>query len=362
VFAVPKGASAPASVKAVPGPGAFPIEYTRNQEVADRYAELEGSPEEPWPPVGTELVGYLSNVVSEPNAAEGEGSWEWTIDADFGMPKPADGGSYGGPFVTAVGTGWREVSETKPADRPLDCSEAEAPPFPGAPPIPTTTCEVDEQATLAVSDLKISPPPVPISAYPGAAASLPFSFDYASSLSPPPAFALSGSTTLGKATVSFAGSNSFEPGPLDPSTHRAAPATRTATVSIPAEAKPGTYDVTVTATHAAGGAVTQVAKLVVKKLLLKLGKAKLNKADGTATLPVTVPSAGKLTVFGRGVTVNKRELKAAKTVKVTIRAKSTAKAELLAGGRVKLKVEVRFKPRSGAALSKTRSIALQKSS
>jgi hypothetical protein len=337
--------------------GAFAIDYTRNQEVADRYAEMKGIEEKPWPPVGTELVGYLSGVVSEKRAGEGEGSWEWTIDADFGLPAMADGGSYGGPFATAVGTGWREVRETLPANRPLDCSETE--PEPG-PPFPTTLCSVNEEATLNVSDLKISPPAT-VSAYVGGKAPIPFSFDFSSSVSPPPSFALAASTTLTKATISLSDGGTFAPGPIDPTTHRAPAATRTATVAVPTKAKPGTYDVTLTATTAAGGSVTQVAKLTVKKPTLKLGKAKLNHADGTATLSVTVPGAGSLTISGKGVTKRKLKAAKAKTLKVQIKATGKAKTALLETGKAKIKVKITFKPQSGSAVSKAKSITLKHS-
>jgi hypothetical protein len=352
-LAVPKGSTPPATVKAVPGPGAFAIEYTRNQEVATRFAEEEGTEETPWPPPGTEIVGYLSNLVSEKYGEEAE----WTIDADFGLPTAADGGSYGGPFAAAVGTGWREVREGLPADRPINCSEAE--PEPG-PPVPTTACAINEDATLNVSDLKI-PAPAPVTAYVGAKAPVPFAFDFSSSVSPPPGFALAATTTLAKATVAVSDGGSFAPGPIDPASHRAPPATRTATVSIPAKAKPGTYDVTLTATSGAGGAVTQVAKLVVKKPLLKLGEAKLNKAKGTATLSVKVPGAGTLTISGKGVAKVKRNIKAAKakTVKLQIRAKGKAKAALLETGKAKVSAKVSFKPSSGSAVVKTKPITLR---
>jgi hypothetical protein len=363
VFAMPNGTTAPATVKAVPGPGAFAIDYTRSQEVADRFAEEPGIEEEgggnkPWPPAGTELVGYLSNVVSEERAPAGAGTWEWTIDADFRLPAAADGGRYGGPVVTAVGTGWRRIDEPLPANRPLDCSEHE----PSGPEFPTTECHINEEATLPVSDLTIAPP-APVTAYVGANAPIAFSFNFASSVSPPPSFALAATTTLAKATISISDGGTFAAASVDPTTHRAPAATRTATVAIPRNAKPGSYDVTLTAKTAAGGTVTQVAKLQVTKPAIKIGKAKLDKAKGTATLSVKVPGAGTLSLSGKGITKVKRNVKAAKakTVKLTIKLKGKAKATLLETGKAKVKANVNFKPRAGSAVSKTKPITVKKS-
>src|SRR4029079_12036708 len=108
--------------------------------------------------------------------------------------------------------------------------------------------------------------------------------------------------------------------------------------------KPGTYDVTLTATAPQGGAVSQVAKLKVTKPKLKFGGVKLNKGKGTATFSVTVPSAGTLTASGKGLVKAKKTAKKAKALKVTIRSKGKTKAQLEELGKAKIKAKISFKP------------------
>jgi hypothetical protein len=348
-FAVPKGSTVPATVTAAPGPGATPIVYSRNQEVADRAAELpRGEGEPPWPPPGSEIVGYLSSVIEE---KEGE-TLEWTIDANVGLPAAADGGSFGGPIGAGLATGWRAVGEGLSADRPIDCAE-------GEPPAITSFCGIDEELQVGVSDLKIPAPTAVTTANLGAVASIPFSLDFASSASPPPSFALSATTTLPGAAVALPEST-FVPPSLSPGS-RAPLTPRVVNVTVPADAQPGGYDITLTATAAGGGKVSQVAKLTVSKLKLGFGKLKRNKAKGIATLQVKVPAAGTLTMTGRKVVKAKRSPKAATTVKLTIRAKGKAKKALNMTGKAKVKANLSFRPQSGSPVLRTRSITLKKS-
>jgi hypothetical protein len=346
-FAVPKGSTVPATVTAAPGPGATPIVYSRNQEVAGRVAELERAEGEPaWPPPGSEIVGYLSGVVEE---KEGE-ELEWTIDANVGLPAAADGGSFGGPIGAALATGWRAVEAGLPADRPINC-------FEGEPPFLTGFCGIDEELQAGVSDLRIIA--APTTANVGASASIPFSLDFASSASALPSFALSATTTLPGATVALP-ENTFAPPAASPGS-RVPLTPRAVNVTVPAKAQPGTYDVTITAATATGGSVSQVAKLTVSKLKIGFGKLKLNKRKGTATLQVKVPAAGTLTVSGKKIVKVKRSPKVAKTVKVKIRAKGKAKTALSKTGKAKVKAKVSFKPQSGSAVVRTKSITLKKS-
>lgn len=346
---VPKGATAPATIAATPGPGAYPIAFSRNQEVAQAFTEAPPpSEEEPWPPAGTELVGYLSGVVQETIGPE----LEWTVDAAIGLPNGSDGGSFGGPVKGAAMIGWRVVDGTHPSDRPVECFEGEIPEF-------TTVCQFPPQPLQAgVSDLKI-PATAPVTANAGATASIPFALDFASSASARPSFELGGSTSLSGATVTVAGSP-FAPGAPPAGATRYAPETRTATVAIPASAKPGTYTVTFTAKTSTGGAVSQTAQLTVVKPKIGFGKLTFNKKKGTATLQVKVFEAGTLTASGKGVAKVRKKAAKAKTLKVTIRAKGKAKKALDETGKAKVKAQFKFKPLAGAPVTKSRSIPLQK--
>jgi hypothetical protein len=103
---------------------------------------------------------------------------------------------------------------------------------------------------------------------------------------------------------------------------------------------------------------------------LKFGKVKLNKKKGTATLPVTVPGTGDLSVGGKGV-VKKRpglgkfsrfakQITEAGTYKLKIKSKGKKKSKLFATGKVKVKAVVTFKPTSGDAVHDTKKIKLKK--
>jgi hypothetical protein len=360
-IAVPAGSIAPATITAQPKGEGQPIVYVRNDEVARKIAEEEGSePSEPWPPAGTEAVGYLSAVFDE---EEGQ-SREWTVDADFGLPSGADGGSYTGPFTSYVATGWRRVDATYTADRPIDCAENEPEPSNA----PVATCELNEEANVGTNDLKIKAPSA--SAKPGEQAVLQFGLDFVSSAPGYPNFDLTASSSLPQAGLSLS-SGTFTPAPPDPETGRSALSLENVTVNVPAAAKPGVYDVTLTATVAGGGgSVSQTGKLEVKPppsappaqppAQLKLGKVKLNLAKGTATLPVGVSGPGTLIVTGRGIVKVQRKAAGPKTLKITIKSKGKAKKKLKAIGKAKVKVKLVFKPENGASVTKTKSIVLKK--
>lgn len=354
-FAVPAGATAPATITAAPkAGGAQPIVYTRNDQVgAALVAEAEGTPETPWPPAGAQVIGYISEVIAEsPTPLQ-----EWTVDAEFGLPPAADGGASAAPFPVTIADGWRAVSAAPnlPATRPLDCTEGE-----GKIPIEAliSQCYVEEGKTLGVSDLKIQAPKT-TTAFPGAQAKLTFGLDAASSVAPPPSFGLGGTTTLRGASVSIS-ERVFTPGKVGGASFRAPLATRQLRVTVPKKAKPGTYEVTLTGTAPGGGAVTATTTLKVILATVKLvGRPKLNERAGTAVLNVKVPGAGSLTVSGKGIIKAKKTAKKAKVLKLTVRAKGGVKAALLASGSARLKPKLSFKPVSGATTTKSSSLTLK---
>jgi virginiamycin B lyase len=98
-----------------------------------------------------------------------------------------------------------------------------------------------------------------------------------------------------------------------------------------------------------------------------LGKAKLNRKKGTATLPVSVPGAGTLTLTGKGVKsqrpvalrpVPARTVTAAGTVTLKIAAKGRARTKLLREGRVKLKLAITFTPEGGSPSAQSTKVKL----
>jgi hypothetical protein len=214
-----------------------------------------------------------------------------------------------------------------------------------------------EEGQAGTSDLRIGAPPT-ASIFVGGTEALPFSLNFASTAASLPSFNVTAASTLPGAVVTVS-SPSFTPPAVDPGTHRSG-GSETVTVAVPKNAQPGIYEVTVTATTPQGGAASQVAKFEVKKPKLKIGKVKLNKKNGTAKLSIGVPSAGILTVSGKGIAKVKRSAKGPKTIKVTVKAKGKAKKTLGSTGKAKVKAKIAFKPSNGAAVTKTKSITLKK--
>jgi hypothetical protein len=351
-IAVPPGWSAPATVTAQPVGGSQPIVYTRNDEVTKALTEEPVSnPDNPWPPAGTQAFGYLSAVFNEESGV----SRDWTVDIDLGLPAAADGGSSAPQFKALIATGWRRVDGSHPADRPIACFEIE----PG--PDSAAWCERDEEKEIGTSDLKIGASAVATPVFVGGRAPVSFSLDFASTAAAIPVFALAATTTVPGGVTTLVTGAGFTPGPTAGDSHRSPAASSEVMVAIPKNVKPGTYDVTLTATTPQGGAVSQVAKLQVTKPKLKLGGVKLNKGKGTATLSVTVPSAGTLTASGKGLVKTKKNAKKAKTLKLTIKAKGKTKAQLEELGKAKVKAKISFKPTSGIVVKKTKGITLKQS-
>jgi hypothetical protein len=98
-----------------------------------------------------------------------------------------------------------------------------------------------------------------------------------------------------------------------------------------------------------------------------LAKGKVNKANGTAKLPVTVPGPGVLTLQGKGVKSQRvpaaglrlsRPVPGAGTVTLKVKAKGSSLKKLKALGRLKVKVTITFTPTGGTPASATRKVKL----
>jgi hypothetical protein len=91
----------------------------------------------------------------------------------------------------------------------------------------------------------------------------------------------------------------------------------------------------------------------------KLGKPKLNKRRGTATLAVTVPEAGTLALAGKGVVAQgPTPARAAGIVRLTIEAKGKTEQKLSRSGTAKVKVKITFIPSGGDPNSESETVRL----
>jgi hypothetical protein len=96
-----------------------------------------------------------------------------------------------------------------------------------------------------------------------------------------------------------------------------------------------------------------------------LGKAKLNKNTGIATVTANVPNPGELTASGKGVKATgaaaiSKTVAAPGKVKLKIRAKGKKKAKLNDTGKVKVKPKITYTPTGGAARTVKRKVKLKK--
>ncbi len=366
--AIPRGSAAPQTLTAVPAGGGSPIVFTRNDEVAARLASssvaLENTVKaeeallaeiggfQAWPPAGLEGVGYLSNAVAEKTGEQ----LEWNVDGDFSLPVPAEGAPYPGPFSTALSYGFRRVGPGLAPDRPVQCVDFAS----GEPPSESAAfcLGTGPRGQFGTSDLKIGAS-AKATAFVGGKATIAIPLKFASSAATFPAFSLAGTSTLSKAKVTLSPA-SFAPGAPDPSTHNSPLGSTNATVTVPTNAKPGTYNVTVNATAVpGGGVVSQVLKLKVTKPTLKLGGVQLNKSNGTAKIAVKVPGAGTLTATGKGLAKAKKKAKKAQKLTLTLKATGSTKGQLQSTGSATVKVKLTFKPSSGIAAKKTKAVTLK---
>jgi hypothetical protein len=95
-----------------------------------------------------------------------------------------------------------------------------------------------------------------------------------------------------------------------------------------------------------------------------LGKPALNKKNGTAKLPVTIPGPGTLKIAD--VKKSKKRIKtktltatAAGTLKLPVKPTSSARTTLVEKGKLKIKVAVTFTPSGGSAATVKRKLTLK---
>jgi len=112
------------------------------------------------------------------------------------------------------------------------------------------------------------------------------------------------------------------------------------------------------------GARVNVSAVFEPSSSFSLGKAKLNKKKGTATLTVNVPNPGELTGSGKDVKVaSAAVISKAVTpgkVKLTIRAKGKKKGTLNETGKVKVKPKITYTPTGGSPSTQVKKLKLIK--
>jgi predicted phage tail protein len=132
-----------------------------------------------------------------------------------------------------------------------------------------------------------------------------------------------------------------------------------ATSSTFTASKVGAYACTVTAVNFAGSdsAVSAIDFSVNATVGFK--KVTYNRRKGTATLRVAVTGAGRLDLYGTGVT-NAQRKRATGTAKLIVRTSGKARIKLAKTGRAKVKARISYTPEGGTAIKRFKSIVLKK--
>ena len=124
---------------------------------------------------------------------------------------------------------------------------------------------------------------------------------------------------------------------------------------------PGVYRVTVTAQDGAGTAVSGQGTISIRPSNeFTIGRLKLNRRRGTASLSVSVPWSGRLELTGKGVRRAIARPKRPATVKLAIVARGRAMRKLKREGAVRVRTRVAFTPSGGEALTQRKLVTLIK--
>jgi hypothetical protein len=345
-IAIPKGASAPQTLRAESLNSGAAISYARNEEVTQAINEVsEKQNGQPWPPPGSDAVGYLSGVFNEePGTLR-----EWSINADFGLPGPSP---FAGPFRTVVVVGWRHIDGTHSADRTVNCYE------PAGMSDAYAICSPGEEKELGTADLRIAAHQPVTRVFVGGRVLVPFDFDFASTAATQPTFSFSPVSTLPGAILTPV-TGSFATGPPAADTHQTV-SSGAVTVQAPNDAEPGTYDVALTGTTSGGAATSAVAKLQVVKATVRIGRPKLSRKKGTALLPVSVPGGGILTLKGGGVRSLQRRPNGPQRLRILIKAAGKAKKRLARTGSARVVAQIKYKPVPGVPVTARKAIVLRR--
>jgi hypothetical protein len=90
-----------------------------------------------------------------------------------------------------------------------------------------------------------------------------------------------------------------------------------------------------------------------------LGKVKLNKKKGTATIAASVPNPGVVTASGSGVKITTVTATGPGDLKVAIGAAGSKKRQLRKAGKVKLKAKLTYSPLGGDPSTQSRKLKLK---
>jgi hypothetical protein len=207
-------------------------------------------------PAGRRWAGYLSAVT---NYSDAGGTQSFPVALSLTLEQGTDGSPFVGPLAPTIVLGGRQVTALSAGTRPVVCLD---PDFTKvffettSPEITVATCGDSSAApSTTTRDLGVLGGSATGSGAPGSLVSLPFTLCYAGTATAGANFDLSATSTLPNATLAVT------PGGLAPAANSDSQAL--VAVGIPAGARAGTYDVTLTAKLANGQTRTRTGKLTV---------------------------------------------------------------------------------------------------
>ena len=212
-------------------------------------------------PAGRKWVGYITPTPV--NYSDTAGPQSFAVQIPLKLGQAPDGSPFTTPLAQDVRVGGRQVNGSNPATRPVACGPSLTTLFDDDP-NPEISLEhliavicVDSAATVNTNtrDLGVLGGNATGSGGPASLVSLPFTLRYSGTATAAANFNLSAASTLPNATLAVT------PGALAPATNSDTQAL--VAVGIPAGAKAGTYDVTLTARLANGQIRTRIGKLTV---------------------------------------------------------------------------------------------------
>lgn len=122
---------------------------------------------------------------------------------------------------------------------------------------------------------------------------------------------------------------------------------------------PGRHSATLTLTNDCDGGARAAKLTFTVAPGVKLGKLKLNRRTGTARLQVEALGAGKLSLSGKGLKKQAKQVKKAGKVTLTLKPTGKALAALRRTGRAKVRLAVTLLPKGGKASKLTRTVTLK---
>lgn len=121
---------------------------------------------------------------------------------------------------------------------------------------------------------------------------------------------------------------------------------------------PGRHTATLTVANNCGGAKSVETTFNVAGGL-KLGKVKLNRRAGTAKLQLQTFGAGKLTLSGKGVKKQAKQLKKAGKASLTLKPTAKALRTLRRSGKAKVRLKIALLPKGGKASRASKTVTLK---